>query len=492
MAAVLAHFTCYTDEHTKAHKARCNTCRKVYAFKQGDGTGTLTRHRTDCQQRRTRPTGQSDLGSVFSSSSKRRLSGSPPRSPPAAAAASASVSVASSVVLLSPPPKRSKPSDTSPLARAFAPAYQQSITKLAAIAFATNRIAFAVSDNADFQAFMTALRGYNGALPNRKTVKQWTISTEQELRDAVLARLRSSTAPVAVAIDGWTNVVQSKVTNVVLLSNGQAFYWRSIANKTEKNTAVWLHSQLLPIVEELVREGLRVVALVADNEAVNGALFRLLQEQFPFLLHIPCAAHTVQLVVKNSLETDRWKKVRTTVDDMLKTFASSKEKRIELMKLQSARDGKKIMALVKPNDTRWNSFLSACERLLLLRPYIELMFSQTATPSFWKEMEALISFLAPFRLATNIIQADASTVYDIFLQWNQLTKHVKEMRRGAAGGDERAAQSMGAASEQGRDVGDSDSESGREHRDDRRSGHRGSAVVPHPLRCAILTLLQAE
>jgi hypothetical protein len=280
------------------------------------------------------------------------------------------------------------------------------------------------------------MRMFSGALPSRRAIREATVEQEKALRDELLTRLRSSSSPVAVAIDGWTNVVQSKVTNIVLICDGKAFYWRSIANKTEKNTAAWLYDQIEPILSDLVQQSVRVTALIADNEAVNGALYRLLRVKFSFLIHIPCAAHTVQLVVHGCLASDRWKQVKSVVEEVLKSFSSSKDARIQLMKLQQA-GGRKVLSLVKQNDTRWNSFLYACERFQLLRPYIDIVFPQAA--DFWEEVDALIEFLRPFQVATDVIQRDTSTLFDIFQQWINLTQHVKTQ---LSGREERAAMSV--------------------------------------------------
>jgi hypothetical protein len=103
---------------------------------------------------------------------------------------------------------------------------------------------------------------------------------------------------------------------------------------------------------------------VADNEAVNDKLFDLLHAPFPFLIRIPCAAHTIQLVVRQIMDIKRWKTVLDGVRAILSRFDKSKEDRLELRRLQN---GKNEKVLVKPCDTRWNSTLAACVRFLELR-----------------------------------------------------------------------------------------------------------------------------
>ena len=78
-----------------------------------------------------------------------------------------------------------------------------------------------------------------------------------------------------------------KVTNVVLLCGGVAYYWCNIVNSRHHNTAVWLRDALMEVMRGLQGKGLIFVGLVLENEAVNGALFTLVQPIFPSLIHSP-------------------------------------------------------------------------------------------------------------------------------------------------------------------------------------------------------------
>lgn len=53
----------------------------------------------------------------------------------------------------------------------------------------------------------------------------------------VLTKLLKEGNPVTLALDGWTNVNHNKVTNLILLSGGRAYYWKSVVNSLEHNTA---------------------------------------------------------------------------------------------------------------------------------------------------------------------------------------------------------------------------------------------------------------
>jgi hypothetical protein len=61
---------------------------------------------------------------------------------------------------------------------------------------------------------------------------------------------------------------------------------------------VWLQKEIVPVLNSLRADGVKFAGVCMDNEHTSNALFDELQTSFDFLLHIPCAAHIIQLVVK--------------------------------------------------------------------------------------------------------------------------------------------------------------------------------------------------
>jgi len=107
-----------------------------------------------------------------------------------------------------------------------------------ALCFASNHIAYNVASSPTFIAMCKVLRSSTCAVPQRKAVKAGVSALAASVKEKVLLQLSNkSSAPVTIAIDGWTNVRQTKVTNVVLLCSGVAYYWCSISNSYAANTA---------------------------------------------------------------------------------------------------------------------------------------------------------------------------------------------------------------------------------------------------------------
>jgi hypothetical protein len=267
------------------------------------------------------------------------------------------------------------------------------------------------------------------AFPARASVRAMIAAQANDMRSRVVAQLRLG--PITVAADGWTNVRHEKVTNIILIVNGVAFYWCSIVNTTERNTADWLFTRFKPVLDSLIDEHrCRVVGLVLDNESANRKLAKQLQESFPFLVHSGCAAHTLQLVVRGCLESPTISATVRQLNALLRFF-DVKENRQMLRRMQDAQL-RPALSVLKPNDTRWSSTLIAAERIKQLQPDVSCCFDVSSLPaipskeSFFTDLDRLIEFLKPFQVATDCVQADTATLFTVHEQFLSLQKHAKE------------------------------------------------------------------
>ena len=288
-------------------------------------------------------------------------------------------------------------------------------------------------DFPEFIDFVAAVRSSTCPPPNRHQLRKAQAELAQTLRARVVRQLRCycRTSPLTVAIDGWTDVNTSKVTNVVILCGGAAYYWCSIVHGYSQNTAVWLEPALVRVLNGIKAEGLMFTALVADNERVNRTLWELLLLPFPFLIRSPCAAHLTQLCVNRALELPLIEPLFTAMEDLLRQFRL-KEARLKLKNLQVANPPRRlrdasgipvVYGLLRPQDTRWSSWLYAAQRMLMLRAYVDMVISQEV--SFWSGLEEVVAFLKPFQVATHGLQQDGSTLFDVWRLFRRLLTHVR-------------------------------------------------------------------
>jgi hypothetical protein len=289
--------------------------------------------------------------------------------------------------------------------------------------FARCSIAHRVVELDEFKDLIDCARRSNCEVLNRRALRQSQLSLAQSLRRRVVHQLRTycRSSPLTIAIDGWTNVNTAKVTNVVLLCGGEAYYWCSIVNANNHNTAAWLSAPVVETLNGLRSEGLVFAAMVADNEQVNKALHDLVSATFPFLVRAPCAAHLIQLCVLKSLELPAIEPMLETMETLLRQFRG-KQQRLRLKQLQMAGPSGTALNLLRPCDTRWSSQLYAAQRLLRVKGFVDIISPQE--PQFWADLVSLTGFLKPFQMATDQLQSDHANLYDSYRRYRDLLVHV--------------------------------------------------------------------
>ena len=125
------------------------------------------------------------------------------------------------------------------------------------------------------------------------------------MEESVVSRLKavSVTNPITVAIDDYTNTNHIKITNVMPIAGGIAYYWNTLFNNLdERHSADWLYPRLKQTFVEMITANITVVAIVADNASVNNLLYDKLKKDYPFLVHVPCSAHTLALEARLQFE----------------------------------------------------------------------------------------------------------------------------------------------------------------------------------------------
>lgn len=306
--------------------------------------------------------------------------------------------------------------------------------------FLYDNVALRIANSRKFREWLQLFRQGDGEVASRKQIAARQHERAESVRERVVWRLQQSKG-VTVGLDGWSNVGKYKVINLVPISSGVAYYWQSIVLRKLSAAA----DQVVPVIaglREILGRGVMVSAVVTDNEQVNVLLYKRLLAAFPFLIHIPCAAHTIQLCVRKAMELPEFAPVVDALTAMLYAFKADKSLRVNVRETQIAvRKDKTPLQIIRATDTRWNSLLVAAERALLLRdciaPFtvdIKKRLAKTkskkkrerwirhsfTSATFWDPLQTLVEFLQPYKIATDVVQSDASSLADVHYQFVQL------------------------------------------------------------------------
>lgn len=255
----------------------------------------------------------------------------------------------------------------------------------------------------------------NYVLPTRKTFSKTLIPAAYEEAKHNLMQIYSSEEIVAVTLttDCWTSI---NVENFMAVTS------HYINSKFELKTHVlgcFPFSQSHTsrnLADELNRVALewgikdKILICVSDNAAnITKAIKEVLKWK-----HIGCLAHTINLIVKLSLNgshiTSLLKKIRVIIGHF--KHSSSSTQKLKEVQIQNGLEPKK---LIQDIVTRWNSTYDMLERFIELqtavRTTIALMGKsiESLSPEEWSAAAEIKNILLPMKQLTNMMSGDQYT-----------------------------------------------------------------------------------
>ncbi|CAB5395176.1 unnamed protein product [Rhizophagus irregularis] len=149
----------------------------------------------------------------------------------------------------------------------------------------------------------------------------------------------------------------------------------------------------------------KIIAIVTDN----GSNIRKACNNISIGKRIPCAAHTLQLSIGKGL-------------DIIKKLIGKLMQETENKDLEGKAENIICLDVIKANNTRWNSTLYAFQRLIILKPAIQMLKAslmsntnsitrkegeklEVLCPTIyeWKVIREIVELLNPFEEATRLL-----------------------------------------------------------------------------------------
>ena len=304
--------------------------------------------------------------------------------------------------------------------------------------FYANGISFHAADSPGWHEVVKDLKkastGYKS--PGRESLRTTVlISVRKELdgklRHAGILEAQDPTGAVeqelqrfgtALCSDGWTSTTRRPILNVITVTTKGAFFVKSIDTSGADKTATYQQQQLSTAIEE-VGEG-NVTAVFVDG-GVPKSTRDGLEEEYPSLFVLLCAAHSIDLLLEDFYKKNAW--VSETVDAvrLIVKFIRNHHKPLALFRDRSR------LELLKPGDTRFGSNFIMLERALAVHSDLEELVAskewkqwvkrqkkaekkQTAATikasvnntTLWKQAAMLIKISKPFVIAMKMADGD--------------------------------------------------------------------------------------
>ena len=217
------------------------------------------------------------------------------------------------------------------------------------LAEAKNSLPHSLIEDKYFRDAIEAFRENPNIIVSNDLLRDSIITEAKKINKTIINNLSSSKQPITIAIDGWTNVRSNKVTNLLIINNGIPYYYCGIENREDNNNTDWLVSNLeMKIIELIIFRGIsNIIAITTDNEPLMRAVCKILKNKYPVMIHVPCAAHIIQLCLRKIFEIDKIKNLGKNINDIIYfLLKDNKINRVKLNDLQLADNIKNPLSLL--------------------------------------------------------------------------------------------------------------------------------------------------
>ena len=284
------------------------------------------------------------------------------------------------------------------------------------VRWATCGLSYCLVDNQRFRK--TFSLSYPSNI-NRKIISLSMIKLSEKFDSAVKDKIRGF--PCTLCFDGWTNQHQ-KIVNLVVICEGFAYYLNSVLVEHNEATLKNILDEGKQIVKEM---GGILVAVSGDIFSGVVAAISTFCPENPQVIGFRCLAHSIQLTISDLLDKSPLKRVSETIIPLFVKHFSGPDHKKKLKDLQilSGKSENGCLKPIKPNATRWDSTYQCICRIIKLKEFLPLV-GLTIQETDWELLNFSKIFLGRFKVCTDELQKDSSTIVDCVKLWNQLVDHI--------------------------------------------------------------------
>ncbi|XP_024879336.1 zinc finger BED domain-containing protein 1-like, partial [Temnothorax curvispinosus] len=267
---------------------------------------------------------------------------------------------------------------------------------------AKDNLPFRVVEKEGFKTFMNAILPLY-TVPSRRTITHLVEEKYEVLSNMMKAKL-SQVNYLSLTTDIWTESLNMKsflgLTAHFLVEEQHRSVTIGVVEMTERHQSEYLKNWLLNLIDTWNIQSQNIVAVVSDNAA---NIKKAIVDAFGADKHLPCFAHTLNLVLARIIDDDNivkgfCAKIKNIVTYFKKSVIAADQLRIH-----------SNLKLIQSVETRWNSTYNMLQRFIQLSEKISVIILQcpTAPPmltaSELQSTKEFVELLKPFEEATKII-----------------------------------------------------------------------------------------
>lgn len=264
---------------------------------------------------------------------------------------------------------------------------------------------FSVVENEGFQNLLKVTANHY-KMPSRSTVTRW-LDDKYNVLSTLLKSKLSSVEYLTLTSDIWSDMQMRSFLGVTAhFGLGTEFQSVTLGvyQLDERHTSEYIAENLIKTCNDWGVDSDKVSAVVTDNAA---NMVKAVEIAFGKKKHIPCFAHTLNLVAQNILQIPELQNILLKIKSIVTFFKQSCVASDELRKSVKAET-----KLIQDVPTRWNSTYYMIQRFLELKSTVsDILICHKTAPPMLTGLElniasSLLNILRPLEAATKEISGD--------------------------------------------------------------------------------------
>jgi hypothetical protein len=282
-------------------------------------------------------------------------------------------------------------------------------------AYAINNVPLSLVDNEEWRAAhdSSLSTGANERMHSKK-LRLKIIEHDKKLQATVVDSWRG---PVALELDGGKSVSKAKLIAFCVIHAGVSYLFKIHDTELEELSGDYFDELIQTVVQEIERNSASVVcSITLDNEGAPNLGVKLLLKLMPWLVHVSCGPHTLELLqAKLFYANPRAQAVCEAVNNFVKWVRNHKDAQKMAIDLQVAATPGLLVknALVyklSGNTRKWAGYFIANARVLELAEVTKAIMRafQDAPQVDVELLPHVQTLLFPIYMAEMVLQRDSS------------------------------------------------------------------------------------
>lgn len=275
--------------------------------------------------------------------------------------------------------------------------------------FFRSGVSLRLLDSATFKDFVNTINpSYAASLPTAKKLSGPLLDQQYKKCQDQLSKVLDSSLNLTLFSDGWTNVRGDHLVNFCIKAPEQKpIFYRSVNTSGKAQNAVSIAEEIMNVIDELGSE--KFCCIITDNAPVMKLSWKIIEAKYSSIAAYGCAAHGLNLLVKDILDTPENVKLMKNAEKIIKFVTNH---HMVKSKYEERRKIAKIAhTLTMSVPTRWFSRFTSLNDLLSSK-YVLIQLADEESDQL-KEIN-------PKNTSASVLGLIKSNEF-----WNQLAKLVK-------------------------------------------------------------------